>query len=122
MKKILVFAPLFAFCLTALPVNLNAEAADVKSTFKTILVTPAAPKFADAERQSELARRRKAVADKMSENSMLVLFSADPKLYTNSVNYVYRQENNLYYLTNLKQNNATLVLLKRPKPLNSCRL
>jgi Xaa-Pro aminopeptidase len=112
MKKILAFAFLLAFCAAALPVNLNAEAADAKPTFKTILVTPPAPKFSDAERQSELARRRKAVADKMSENSMLVLFSADPKLYTNSVNYVYRQENNLYYLTNLKQNNATFVLIK----------
>lgn len=43
---------------------------------------------------------------------MLVLFSAERKLYTNDVDYVYRQENNLYYLTNLKQANATLVIQK----------
>ena len=42
---------------------------------------------------------------------MLVLFSAEPRLYTNDVNYLYRQENNLYYLTQLKQEGATLVLL-----------
>jgi Xaa-Pro aminopeptidase len=77
-----------------------------------IRLTPPAPKYSDAERQAELARRRAAVAAKMSDKSMLVLFSAEPKLYTNDVDYVYRQENNLYYLTNLKQENATLVITK----------
>ncbi len=89
----------------------QAETSD-KVEPKAILVTPSAPKFTDAERQTELARRRKAVADVMTDNSVLILFSSDPKLYANDVNYVYRQENNLYYLTNLKQNNATLALLK----------
>ena len=42
----------------------------------------------------------------------MVLFSAEPKLYTNDVDYVFRQENNLYYLTNLKQAGATLVIRK----------
>jgi Xaa-Pro aminopeptidase len=43
---------------------------------------------------------------------MLILFSAEPKLYANDVDYVYRQENNLYYLTSLKQDGATLVITK----------
>ena len=42
---------------------------------------------------------------------MLILFSTEPRVYTNDVDYPYRQENNLYYLTNLKQKGATLVLL-----------
>ncbi len=78
----------------------------------TIRVTPAAPKFTDAQRQSELARRRAAVAAKMEDNSVMILFSAEHKLYTNDVDYVFRQENNLYYLTNLKQAGATLVIRK----------
>ena len=78
----------------------------------SIIVTPSAPKFTDAERQTELARRRAAVAAKMDDNSVLVLFSAEPKMYTGDVDYVFRQENNLYYLTNLKQDNATLVIEK----------
>lgn len=77
-----------------------------------IKITPPAPRFTDAERQAELARRRAAVAAKMADKSMLILFSTEPKLYTNDVDYVYRQENNLYYLTALKQNNATLVMTK----------
>lgn len=78
----------------------------------TIRITPQAPTFTDAERHAELARRRAAVADKMADKSVMVLFSAQPKLYTNDVDYVFRQENNLYYLTNLKQAGATLVIRK----------
>lgn len=77
-----------------------------------IRITPPAPKFSDAERHAELAKRRAAVAAKMADKSMLILFSAEPKLYTNDVDYVYRQENNLYYLTALKQVGATLVITK----------
>src|SRR5438445_9936884 len=75
-------------------------------------VTPAAPKFTDAERQAELAMRRAAVEAKMDNGSVMVLYSAEKKLYTNDVDYVFRQENNLYYLTNLKQAGATLVITK----------
>lgn len=77
-----------------------------------VLITPPAPKFSEAERHAELAKRRAAVAAKMVDNSVMVLMSAEPKLYTNDVDYVYRQENNLYYLTSLKQNGATLVIAK----------
>lgn len=79
---------------------------------QSILITPPAPKITDAERQAELGKRRAAVAAEMKDRSILILFSAEPKLYTNDVDYVFRQENNLYYLTGLKQENATLVITK----------
>lgn len=47
----------------------------------------------------------------MGANSVLVMFSAEPRVYTNDVDFEFRQENNLYYLTNLNQQGATLVLL-----------
>lgn len=75
-------------------------------------VTPPAPVFSKAERQAELARRREAVAKAMADKSVLILFSAEPRLYANDVNYPYRQENNLYYLTALKQAGATLVMFQ----------
>ena len=81
-------------------------------TSPSIRITPPAPVFTDAERQAELARRRDAVARAMKDKSMLILFSATPKMYTGDVDYPYRQENNLYYLTALKQNGATLVMTK----------
>src|SRR5687767_15071919 len=111
MKKFLAFSFLTIFSLSAIPLNLKAVVSE-KTEPTAILKTPAAPKFTDAERQAELARRRKAVSDVMADNSILIMLSADAKLYTNDVNYVYRQENNLYYLTGLKQNNATLVMIK----------
>ncbi|MCW5959596.1 MAG: aminopeptidase P N-terminal domain-containing protein [Pyrinomonadaceae bacterium] len=84
----------------------------VEKPSTSIRTTPAAPKFSDAERQSELARRRAAVGNLMNDDSTLILFSASPKIYANDVDFYYRQENNLYYLTNLKQNGATLVMRK----------
>src|SRR6266446_3222257 len=74
-------------------------------------VTPPAPVFDEKERQAELAQRRARVAQKIGSKAILMLFSTEPRVYTNDVDYEYRQENNLYYLTNLKQKGATLVLL-----------
>src|SRR5688500_19386933 len=88
------------------------SAASVNTAEPAILVAPPAPKFTDAERHAELARRKAAVAAKMADNSMLIMFSAEPKLYTNDVDYMYRQENNLAYLTGLTQNGATFVMTK----------
>ena len=103
--KIAASFVLFALFSTALP---GVMAVDPP----VIPVTPPAPKFSVAERQAELAKRRAAVAARMEDKSVLVMFSAEPKLYTNDVDYVYRQENNLYYLTGLKQVGATLVITK----------
>ncbi|HEY0427529.1 MAG TPA: aminopeptidase P family protein [Pyrinomonadaceae bacterium] len=106
-KNLLIFLVLLSFSL-----NIFAFANSRDAKPENIRVAPPAPKFTDAERQAELARRRLAVEAKMADKSILILFSADAKLYAGDVDYVYRQENNLYYLTNLKQNNATLVLTK----------
>jgi len=76
-----------------------------------IRLTPPAPVFTDEERIAELSQRRERVAQMVGPQSFLVLFSTEPRVYTNDVDYPYRQENNLYYLTNLKQKGATLVLL-----------
>ena len=76
-----------------------------------IRVTKPAPVFDNAKRLEELAGRRKRVAEAIGPNSILILFSAEPRVYTNDVDYHFRQENNLYYLTNLNQKRATLVLM-----------
>ncbi len=101
---------LIAFVLSGLAAVIFAGGDSIEKT--GVIITPPAPKFTDTQRRTELARRRAAVAEKMADKSVLILFSAEPKLYTNDVDYVFRQENNLYYLTNLKQKDATLVLFK----------
>ena len=105
------FALMFIFVLglTATPAPASVSLADPATAIR---LTPPAPKVTDAERQAEFAKRRAAVAAKMPDKSMMILFSAEPKLYANDVDYVFRQENNLFYLTGLKQENATLVITK----------
>lgn len=109
MKRFLAFVSLIVFSLSFIPVKAE-PAFNIEPN--TVRITPPAPKFTDAVRQAELARRRANVVRTMADKSMMILFSAEPKIYAGDVDFLYRQENNLYYLTNLKQNNATLVLLK----------
>jgi len=89
----------------------NSNGDKDRSPAPVIRAAPPAPAIDDKERLAELASRRARVAEKIGPNSVLVLFSADPRVYANDVDYEYRQENNLFYLTNLKQKGATLVLI-----------
>jgi len=76
-----------------------------------IRITPPAPVFDDTKRLDELAARRKHVAEAVGPKAVVVMFSGEPRVYANDVDYQFRQENNLFYLTNLGQEGATLVLL-----------
>ena len=58
----------------------------------------------------ELAGRREKVLEGMTDG-MMILFGAEPKVFSNDVNYPYRQESNLFYLTGISQPGARLVLL-----------
>lgn len=104
-----VMAALLCACAVA-PSLFGASAAARAAEPPVIREAPAAPVFKDEERHAELRARRERVAAKLGPNSLLVLFSAEPRLYTNDVDYEFRQENNLYYLTALKQKGATLVI------------
>jgi Xaa-Pro aminopeptidase len=84
---------------------------DSKPGPPAIRVTPPAPVFDEAARVAELTSRRQRVAQKIGPQGMLVLVSTEPRVYTNDVDYEFRQENNLFYLTNLNQKGATLVLM-----------
>ena len=76
-----------------------------------IRITPPAPVFNDQERVAELMQRRERVAQSIGPQSMLDSLQHRAARLHKRRDYPYRQENNLYYLTNLKQKNATLVLL-----------
>lgn len=104
MNKYFSFFIICSFLFSGIVVRANPS--------KIIRNAPPAPRFSDGERQSELAARRAKVFAEMKDNSVMILMSASPRVYTNDVDFLYRQENNLYYLTALKQNNATLVLAK----------
>src|ERR1700730_12237967 len=76
-----------------------------------IRITPPAPVFDEAKRLDELAARRKRVTEAIGPKAVLIMFSGEPRVYANDVDYQFRQENNLYYPTNLGQQRATLVLM-----------
>jgi len=107
-----IFA-LLAICisLAMLSPAIAVRATSERAAPSNIRITPPAPTFDDKERVAELMQRRERVAQSVGPQSFMILFSTEPRVYTNDVDYPYRQENNLYYLTNLKQKNATLVLL-----------
>ncbi|HET6670859.1 MAG TPA: aminopeptidase P N-terminal domain-containing protein, partial [Pyrinomonadaceae bacterium] len=89
----------------------GSVAAEPQNRLLLIRITPPAPVFDQKTRFAELTMRRSRVAQAIGPKGMLILFSSEPRVYANDVDYEYRQENNLYYLTMLKQNRATLVLL-----------
>ncbi len=97
----------------ALPIlaTTNEGANDKSSSTSAIRLTPPAPAISDEARLAELSARRSRVAEKIGPAGILVLFSGEPRVYTNDVDYEFRQENNLYYLTGLKQKDATLVMM-----------
>jgi len=117
MSKSMKFRVVFAaigVCATlavVMPAGSGVSAESKKNVAPIIRVTPAAPVFDEKERLAELSQRRDKVAQSVGTKSLLIMFSTEPRVYANDVEYHYRQENNLYYLTNLKQRNATLVLL-----------
>lgn len=115
MNKAARYASAFSAMVLAIvcfqaPVRSSA-AQRAKGPSPAIRSAPPAPVIDDAKRLAELAERRARVARAIGPKAILILFSAEPRVYTNDVNYPYRQENNFYYLTNLKQKDATLVIM-----------
>jgi Xaa-Pro aminopeptidase len=103
----IVFTFLLFFAVSVWP---DLPATATSDPASVIRLTPPAPVFEEKVRHAELAERRARVVKAIGAKGMLVLFSAEPRVYARDVDYEYRQENNLFYLTNLNQKRATLVL------------
>ncbi|MFQ5649007.1 MAG: aminopeptidase P N-terminal domain-containing protein [bacterium] len=58
------------------------------------------------------ARRRAAVLEMMPDSSVAIFHAAASKTRLNDVEYEYRQENNLFYLTGLRDPNTALILVR----------
>lgn len=63
-------------------------------------------------KEIEYRKRRKKIAKKLLNNSVVILKSAKPKVRSNDTNYPYRQNSNFYYLTGFREDNASLVFIK----------
>ena len=61
--------------------------------------------------QEDVKGRRARVMDKLGPDTVAVFWSAPPRIYSNDVNYEYRQDSNLLYLTGIDQEDTILVLM-----------
>src|SRR2546421_2200443 len=108
-KSALVCVLVVLLLNTAMPLLAGGHSGE-NATNAVIRRTPAPPLVDEKTRHAELAGRRARVGQAVGPKGILILLSAEPRVYANDVDYEYRQENNLYYLTNLNQKGATLIL------------
>src|SRR4051812_43677285 len=59
----------------------------------------------------DLRARRSKVMERLGPDAMLILWSAPPRRYSLDIDYEYRQDSNLYYLTGITQEETILVLM-----------
>src|SRR5258708_27795208 len=64
-----------------------------------------------SEFSDDLKARRARVMEKLGPEAMLILWSAPAQRYSLDIDYEYRQDSNLYYLTGIPQEGTILVLM-----------
>jgi Xaa-Pro aminopeptidase len=64
-----------------------------------------------SELSDDLKARRDRVMERLGADSVLILWSAPPARYSRDIDYEYRQDSNLYYLTGIAQPETVLVLM-----------
>ena len=93
MRKLNSTRVVFAFLIICALLAVRAKSdAPVPSNIR---ITPPAPVFSDKDRVAELMQRRERVAQNVGPQSLMILFSGEPRVYANDVDYAFRQENNL---------------------------
>ena len=102
---------------TALKPNRIATiAAIAAAAIATLSGAPQLPPYGGAnELRADLAARRAKAMDELGPASILVAWSAPAKVYSTDVNYEYRQESNMLYLSGMTQEETILVLIPGAK-------
>ena len=91
-------------------------AAVVIAAIATLSGAPQLPPYGGAdELRADLAARRARAMDALGPASILVAWSARAKVYSTDVNYEYRQESNMLYLSGMTQEETILVLIPGAK-------
>src|SRR4029077_11754553 len=75
------------------------------------LAAGALPVRADDELKADLQARRAKLMSSLDAQTMFVAWSANPAVYSRDVDYEYRQDSNLLYLTGVAQEGTILVLM-----------
>ncbi len=85
----------------------------MRRLLSVVLACAALSQGAAQIKEAEFAGRRRSVLSAMDSSSALVLRAAEPRRRSLDVDYRYRQESNLLYLTGLSAPKITLVLVPR---------
>ncbi len=92
----------------------------MKRAWRAVLLACSVPAVAAAgELQDDLRARRARVMQALGPESVLVHWSAPVRVYSLDVDYEYRQDSDLLYLTGVDQEGTTLVLLPGNKAKKS---
>src|SRR4051812_19035310 len=67
--------------------------------------------------QDDVKARRARAMERLGPDAMAIFWSAPPRVFSTDVNYEYRQESNLLYLTGIDQEDTILVLMPGKEPL-----
>src|ERR1700730_14689582 len=91
---------------------MNVMTRRIRQVTALLMLTLATASIARAsELSDDLKARRARVMEKLGPDAILVLWSAPPQRYSLDIDYEYRQDSNLYYLTGLTQENTILLLM-----------
>jgi Xaa-Pro aminopeptidase len=60
--------------------------------------------------------RRDAARQLMPDNSVMIVFAAPTRTFSNDINYFYHQNPDLYYFTGYKEPNSVLLIFKEDQP------
>ena len=77
----------------------------------TLAVLGVAVAVQASELSDDLVARRARVMERLGPDAMLVMWSAPQQRYSADIEYEYRQDSNLYYLTGITQEGTMLVLM-----------
>jgi hypothetical protein len=87
MRKFFVLVALCASLAMLNPANVPVRGKSETPVASNIRLTPPAPVFDDKERVAELKQRRERVAQSVGPQSFMILFSTEPRVYTNDIDY-----------------------------------
>ncbi|MBP9947382.1 MAG: aminopeptidase P N-terminal domain-containing protein [Vicinamibacteria bacterium] len=77
----------------------------------TLLLCASSPSLFAGEYQDDLKARRARVMESLDAGTVMIAWSAPARVYSTDVNYEYRQDSNLLYLTGITQEDTILVLM-----------
>jgi Xaa-Pro aminopeptidase len=83
----------------------------VLGAIAVVAALSAAAPLRASEFSDDLKARRTRVMERLGPDALLILWSAPPARYSQDVDYEYRQDSNLFYLTGLTQEQTMLVLM-----------